>query len=89
MPATIEPPQFVLSAQIGAVYPDERLSFEVSEPGGKRDWVEKLIYKPGTRANGDIALDKTLTVYGFRHSSARCGFCPEHYKDYLQKEIRL
>lgn len=89
MPATIEPPQFVLSAQIGAVYPDERLSFEVSEPGGKRDWIEKLIYKPGTRANGDIALDKTLTVYGFRHPSAGCGFCPEHYKDYLQKEIRL
>ena len=89
MPATIEPHQFVLSAQIGAVYPEERLSFEVSEPGGKRDWIEKLIYKPGTRANGDIALDKTLTVYGFRHPSARCGFCPEHYKDYLQKEIRL
>lgn len=89
MPATIELPQFVLSAQIGAVYSDERLSFEVSEPGGKRDWVDKFIYKPGTRANGDIALDKTLTVYGFRHPSARCGFCPEHYKDYLQKEIRL
>ena len=43
MPATIELPQFVLSAQIGAVYPDERLSFEVSEPGGKRDWIEKFI----------------------------------------------
>lgn len=89
MPATIELPQFVLSAQIGAAYSDERLSFEVSKTGGKRDWIEKLIYKPGTRANGDIALDKTLTVYGFRHPSARCGFCPEHYKDYLQKEIRL
>ena len=89
MPATIEPPQFVLSAQIGAVFPDEWLSGEVSEPGGNWDWIEMLSAQPGTRANGDIALDKTLTVYGFRHPSVRCGFCPEHYKDYLQKEIRL
>ena len=56
---------------------------------GKKDWIDKFIYKPGKRANDDLDLSKKLTVYGLRHPSARCGFRPEHYKDYLQKEIRL
>ena len=72
-----------------ASFEDKSIPFEVPKTGGKRDWIEMFIYKPGTRANGDIALDKKLTVYGFRHPSARCGFCPEHYMDYLQKEIQL
>lgn len=72
-----------------ASFENKSIPFEVPKTGGKRDWIEKFIYKPGTRANGDIALDKKLTVYSLRHPSAACGFCPEHYKDYLQKEIRL
>ena len=88
-PQLLNRPNLYCPHKLGRFTRTRGFPFEVSEPGGKRDWIEKLIYKPGTRANGDIALDKTLTVYGFRHPSARCGFCPEHYKDYLQKEIRL
>lgn len=68
-------------------FEDKATFINVPKTGGRRDWIEKFIYKPGTRANGDIALEKHLVVYSFRHPSARCGFCPEHYQDYLQKEI--
>lgn len=69
-------------------FEDYSISFAVPGTGGKRDWVDKFMYKPGARANGDMALDKQLIVYGFRHPSSRCGFCPEHYKEYLQNEIQ-
>ena len=70
-------------------FEDKSISFEVPKTGGKKDWIEKFIYQPGIRANGDIALNKKLIVYSLRHPSATCGFCPEHYKDCLQKEIQL
>lgn len=68
---------------------NKSVRFYVDSTGGKKDWIDKFIYKPGKRANDDLDLSKKLTVYGLRHPSARCGFRPEHYKDYLQKEIRL
>lgn len=70
-------------------FEEKSISFAVPKTGGKRDWIDKMIYEPGPRANGDIALDKSLTVYGFRHPSARCGFRSENYKNYLQAELRL
>ena len=63
--------------------------FEVPKTGKKSDWINRVVYKPGIRLVGDTVLKKNLTVYGFRHPSARCGFCSEHYKNYLQKEIQV
>lgn len=68
---------------------DKSVRFYVDRTGGKKDWIDKFIYKPGTRANDDLDLSKKLTIYGLRHPSARCGFCPEYYMDCLQKEIHL
>lgn len=65
------------------------ITIGVPDIGGKRDYIQKFIYQPGVRNNCDIALNKPLMVYGFRHPSARCGFCSEHYNWYLQKEIQL
>lgn len=70
-----------------ASFEDKPVRFDVPKTGN--DWIGKFIYKPGTRPNGDLGLNKELIVYSFRHPSARCGFRLEHYMDYLQNEIQL
>lgn len=85
---------FCFSREVYKNLPD-RASFE--ETGvcfetprvGKRDWIDKFIYKPGARPDDNTALKKQLTVYGFRHPSARCGFSAENYREVLQKEIQI
>ena len=68
---------------------NDESTIKVSKPSERSDYIKKLIYKPGVLANSDIVLNKKLIVYGFRHPSSGWGFYPEHYKEYLQKEIHL
>ena len=72
-----------------ASFEDQAVKYYPPKTSGEKDRVEKFIYKPGTRPNGGVGLNKELIIYSFSHPSARCGFCPEHYMDYLQKEIQL
>ena len=70
-------------------FEDKSSVIEVSQTGGKRDWIGKSIYKAGAREHDEIILDNELTVFGFRHPSAACGFSTENYRNQLQKEICL
>ena len=56
---------------------------------GKADYISQFIYLPGERPYKDVALKKPLTVYGFRHPSARGGFAPSHYLPFIQEHCQL
>lgn len=47
-----------------------REKFDVPNAGGKRDYINKTVYKSGIIPNSVIELNNQLVVYGFRHPSA-------------------
>lgn len=72
-----------------AAFEDAGTQYDVPKLHGKRDYISKFLYKPGTRPDCEVALKKQLLVYGFRHPSARGGFDATHYVDYLKSIIQL
>ena len=73
----------------GASFESGGIKHNVPKLHGKQDYIRQFVYQPGERPNGDVALHKPLTVYGFRHPSARGGFSVEHYAPFIKKLVQL
>lgn len=63
--------------------------YDVPKLHGKADFIRRFVYLSGERPKGDVSLKKPLTVYGFRHPSARCGFSVENYAPYVKKFVQF
>ncbi len=72
-----------------ASFEEKGVCFETPKVGNVSDRIDKFVYKPGARPDGNTALKKQLTVYGFRHPSYRRSFSAENYREVLQKEIQI
>lgn len=65
------------------------MKYNVTKLYGKQDYIRKFVYQPGERPKGDVTLNKSLAVYGFRHPSARGGFIVEHYAPFIKELVHL
>ena len=72
-----------------ASFESEGVRIATEKLHGKADYISQFIYLPGERPYGDVALKKPLTVYGFRHPSARGGFAPSHYFPFIREHCQL
>ena len=64
------------------------LQVECEKCGGKRDYIAICKYHASLcHTATNIPLLKDLTVYGMRHPSARCGFCPGNYGPMLNSVL--
>lgn len=60
----------------------------VGKIGRCNDFICKRKYLPNCEIDGVPTLSKKLTVYGFRHPSARGGFRAENYSEYLKDSLK-
>ncbi len=59
--------------------------YECGKTGDKRDYISKCVYLPGIEHGfTNVKLNHSVTVYGMRHPSAKCGFEPAKYTDTLK-----
>lgn len=65
------------------------MKYNVPKLHGKQDYIRKFVYQLGERPKGDVALNKSLAVYGFCHPSARCGFSAENYAPFIKELVQL
>lgn len=63
--------------------------YDVPKLHEKADFIRRFVYLSGERPKGDVSLKKPLTVYDFRHPSARCGFSVENYAPYVKKFVQF
>lgn len=61
---------------------------QCGKTGRGRDYISEVIYDPYVQYDKtNILLNHTLTVYGMRHPSSKCGYDPEKYSVFLKSKL--